>query len=67
MLLDRPRFRPPASRPLSADARYGSDRLRRFAGSGEFVEPLCRFHTGLEERADLMVDLERAALRTFPD
>jgi cysteine-S-conjugate beta-lyase len=39
----------------------------RTAGSGEFAGPLCRFHIGLEEPADLIADLERglAVLRAF--
>ena len=41
--------------------------ITRTAGSGEFAGPLCRFHIGLEEPADLIADLERglAALRAF--
>lgn len=41
--------------------------ITRTAGSGEFAGPLCRFHIGLEEPADLIADLEHglAALRTF--
>ena len=34
--------------------------LTRSAGSGEFVGPVCRFHIGLEEPADLIADLEQA-------
>lgn len=41
--------------------------ITRTAGSGEFPGPLCRFHIGLEEPADLIADLERglAVLREF--
>jgi cysteine-S-conjugate beta-lyase len=41
--------------------------ITRTAGSGEFAGPLCRFHIGLEEPADLIADLERglAVLRAF--
>jgi cystathionine beta-lyase len=41
--------------------------ITRTAGSGEFAGPLCRFHIGLEEPADLIADLERGLtlLRTF--
>jgi cystathionine beta-lyase len=39
----------------------------RTAGSGAFAGPLCRFHIGLEEPADLIADLERGLpiLRSF--
>ena len=33
--------------------------LTRTAGSGRFAGPVCRFHIGLEEPADLIADLER--------
>ena len=34
--------------------------LTRTAGSGAFLGPVCRFHIGLEEPADLIADLEQA-------
>ena len=34
--------------------------LTRSAGTGEFAGPVCRFHIGLEEPADLIADLEQA-------
>ena len=33
--------------------------VQRSAGTGEFGGPVCRFHIGLEEPADLIADLER--------
>jgi cystathionine beta-lyase len=41
--------------------------ITRTAGSGAFAGPLCRFHIGLEEPADLIADLERGLpiLRSF--
>ncbi len=41
--------------------------ITRTAGSGTFAGPLCRFHIGLEEPADLIQDLERGLtlLRSF--
>jgi cysteine-S-conjugate beta-lyase len=41
--------------------------VTRTAGSGQFAGPLCRFHIGLEETADLIADLENglAVLRAF--
>ncbi len=34
--------------------------LTRTAGSGDFGGPVCRFHVGLEDPADLIADLEQA-------
>jgi cystathionine beta-lyase len=34
--------------------------VKRSAGTGEFGGPVCRFHIGLEEPADLLADLEQA-------
>jgi cystathionine beta-lyase len=34
--------------------------MNRSAGTGEFGGPVCRFHIGLEEPADLIADLEQA-------
>ncbi len=41
--------------------------ITRTAGSGSFPGPVCRFHIGLEEPADLIADLERglAKLRAY--
>jgi cysteine-S-conjugate beta-lyase len=41
--------------------------ITRTAGSGRFAGPVCRFHIGLEEPADLIADLEKGltVLRAF--
>ena len=36
--------------------------VQRSAGTGDFGGPVCRFHIGLEEPADLIADLERGFL-----